>query len=408
MKPLSADQILQHAPNLRLQLQADGTVEITLADDRRCMGGPHAVTIIATFAQPVTFRAALQQLGARVAGSAAWVELADTIRAFAAAGVLIDPSAQTARTETGIRNFGGAAVHARMLGDRVRTSALIKAIQATVRPGDVVVEIGSGTGVLAVAAAQAGARHVYAIEAGAMAPVARELARANGVADRVTVLQGWSTTLTLPERGDVFISETIGNAAFDENILGLTRDALRRHLKPGAPMIPGSLRLLALPVQAPAEWLEIQRFDGEQTRRWQAWYGIDFSPLAALPPRYSVPTHLTYPTKANWPVLGDPVPLVEATFAGQMALRATGLNPCVVNVAGELNAFVLFFETTLAPEIELSTDPRLPREKIPTHWGNPVWLVPPSTVAPGDKRRLEFAWQGHPPHVWQLLPEDQS
>ena len=109
-----------------------------------------------------------------------------------------------------------------------------------------VVEVGTGTGVLAIAAARAGARHVYTIEGGAMAPVAREVIRTNGVADRVTVVEGWSTEVTLPERGSVFVSETIGNLAFDE-LIAIARDAVRRHLEPGARMIPQQLRLWRCP-----------------------------------------------------------------------------------------------------------------------------------------------------------------
>jgi predicted RNA methylase len=59
-----------------------------------------------------------------------------------------------------------------MLEDRVRTSRFIDANRRTVQPDDVVVDLGTGSGVLAVAAAQAGAKHVYAIEARPIAEVA--------------------------------------------------------------------------------------------------------------------------------------------------------------------------------------------------------------------------------------------
>ena len=51
-----------------------------------------------------------------------------------------------------------------MLVDKVRTSSFLRAVMETVHPGDVVVDIGSGTGVLSLFAAMAGASHVYAIE----------------------------------------------------------------------------------------------------------------------------------------------------------------------------------------------------------------------------------------------------
>ena len=63
--------------------------------------------------------------------------------------------------------------------------------------------MGTGSGILAIWAAQAGARKVYAVEATDMAAHARELVQANGVADRVEVIQGTVEEITLPEEGKV-------------------------------------------------------------------------------------------------------------------------------------------------------------------------------------------------------------
>jgi predicted RNA methylase len=53
-----------------------------------------------------------------------------------------------------------------MLRDQRRTKSFLEAVRNVVSPGDVVIDIGTGTGILAAAAAQAGARHVYAVEIG--------------------------------------------------------------------------------------------------------------------------------------------------------------------------------------------------------------------------------------------------
>ena len=66
-----------------------------------------------------------------------------------------------------------------------------------------VLDVGTGSGILAIWAAQAGARKVYAVEATDMAAHARELVQANGVADRVEVIQGTVEEITLPEEGKV-------------------------------------------------------------------------------------------------------------------------------------------------------------------------------------------------------------
>ena len=66
----------------------------------------------------------------------------------------------------------------------------------------VVLDVGTGSGILAIWSAQAGARKVFAVEATNMAEHARELARANGVADIVEVIQGTVEDVELPEKGE--------------------------------------------------------------------------------------------------------------------------------------------------------------------------------------------------------------
>ena len=133
--------------------------------------------------------------------------------------------------------------HLSMLHDVARMDSFRRAINATVQPGDVVVDIGCGTGVLSFMACEAGAGKVYAIEGGPVIDVARELAVANGFADRIEFLSGWSIDVGLPEQADVLISETIGNAGLDEGIVAWTCDARKRLLRPGAALLPQRLRV---------------------------------------------------------------------------------------------------------------------------------------------------------------------
>ena len=88
--------------------------------------------------------------------------------------------------------------HRQYLADASRISSYRAAITQVVRPGDVVVDLGSGTGILGLLACAAGAARVYAIDAGGMAEPARAIARANGFGDRVTVIDGWSRHVELP------------------------------------------------------------------------------------------------------------------------------------------------------------------------------------------------------------------
>ncbi len=406
MPPLTPETLLQRSPDLRLQLHAGDAIDVAVGGQppRRC--GPWVLGVLDAFREPTTVGAALQRLSARAANGGEWAKFGETIRLLIEHGALIGPSGYSSKPKEGTANFSNAPIHIRMLNDRVRTGRFLAAIKAVVRPGDVVVEVGTGTGVLAVAAARAGARHVYTIEAGAMAPLARELVRANGLADRVTVVEGWSDEVTLPEKGDVFLSETIGNEAFDEKLPAIAQDAVKRHLKSGARMIPRDLTLFALPVQAPAEWVERRNFHAGQAREWGEWYGIDFASLTVPPANYPASSGVVYPIAKNggwrWATLGEPVRLAHATLSPELDARLSSVNVMTATVAGELNAFVLFFTSELAPGISLSTDPRQPRADIPANWGNPVWLVPPAPLQAGNKMNVEFAWSEPRPHRWQV------
>ena len=110
-------------------------------------------------------------------------------------------------------------VHRTMICDRVRTEAFRRAIDSVVRPGDIVLDVGAGSGILSVFAARAGAARVYAVERTSVAVLAQELAAANGAADIVQVIHGDVMDVELPERVDVIVSEWLGGFGIDEGML---------------------------------------------------------------------------------------------------------------------------------------------------------------------------------------------
>ncbi len=138
-----------------------------------------------------------------------------------------------------------------MIADRARFGAYADAIQRTVRPGDVVVDVGCGPGVFALLACAAGAKRVYAIDAGEVIHFARQLAVANGCADRIEFIHGDSRQTELPERADVFVSDVRGALPLFDDALPAIEDARVRFMKEGGVQIPERDTLYAAIVEAP-------------------------------------------------------------------------------------------------------------------------------------------------------------
>lgn len=159
-------------------------------------------------------------------------------------------------------------IHKLMIDDKVRMCAFEEAIRESVKGGDIVVDVGAGTGVLSLLSVRAGAKKVYAIERGPLIEVARQLAKANGLAKKIRFLKGDSRTVELPERGDVLISETIGHFGVDEGIVETLEDAAMRFLKASGVIIPRSIRLILalvsdLSAYSQALWTKVGPFNFE-------------------------------------------------------------------------------------------------------------------------------------------------
>ena len=136
--------------------------------------------------------------------------------------------------------------HEPLLSDANRNRAFYRALKKHITTDSTVLDIGSGTGIWAIAAAKLGARRVVAVEKDEMLiPIIRTLLKENGVEKKVEIVRTDSRKLKLRERFDVIISETIGNQGFEEDIVPIMIDARKRFLKPNGAMIPSAVRLIA-------------------------------------------------------------------------------------------------------------------------------------------------------------------
>jgi len=143
------------------------------------------------------------------------------------------------------------ADYCRMVADPIRMTAYRNALEQAISPGDVVLDLGSGTGIFALMACQCGAGSVIAIEPDASIHVARKIAADNGLADRIRFIPRHSRHVSLSERVDVMVSDMRGILPLFGTHLPDVADARERFLAPDGRQIPERDRLWAALVEAP-------------------------------------------------------------------------------------------------------------------------------------------------------------
>lgn len=361
---ISPGRVLVRARKVLVHLSDEDEIGIEI-EGERVVAPRVALSLLDAFATPHALREVLATIANGGAQEAQ--EAASCVVELVRSGILVDPQARDA---LGTRGWVKPAIHLVMLDDRARTSGFCNALKAVVQPGDVVVDIGTGTGVLATCAALAGARHVFAVESSGIAEVAGRVFEANGVAERITLVRERSTIVTLPERATVLVTETIGNDPLDEQILEIVADAKRRLLTPGARLIPSALEIWGVAVDIPRTVLERHVFTKRKVERYGEDYGLDFSPLEGHRLSCSEPIMLDSRDVATWP-LAEPILLASIdltqAFETSLSSRAT----VTISRDAQNLGVMLAFRATLAPGIVLSN---LPDDYDPlSHWAHALF-----------------------------------
>ncbi|ESW10906.1 hypothetical protein PHAVU_009G248200 [Phaseolus vulgaris] len=178
-------------------------------------------------------------------------------------------------------HYYGQLLHQQnMLQDYVRTGTYYAAVieNRSDFTGRVVVDVGAGSGILSLFAAQAGAKHVYAVEASEMAEYARKLIAGNPIlGQRITVIKGKVEDVELPERADILISEPMGTLLVNERMLESYVIARDRFLTPNGKMFPSVGRIHMAPFSD--EYLFVEIANKALFWQQQNYYGVDLTPL---------------------------------------------------------------------------------------------------------------------------------
>ena len=227
-----------------------------------------------------------------------------------------------------------------------RLKAYERAIRRAVRPGSVVLDLGAGTGIIAFLAFQAGARRVYAVEVGDVAEFAKLLMRGNGVSDRVSVLQGFSPELQLPEQVDVIVADIFGTFGMQSGGLTSLLDARQRMLKPGGTMLPEAIDLFIAPVEAAEFYHDTVDFWGGRVA------GMDLSALR--PPAVNTQYPVRFEERM---LLGPPARLAHLRLSEFMRPDIHGVATTPLVKDGLLHGLCGWFAAHFGDDIVLTNAP---------------------------------------------------
>jgi predicted RNA methylase len=313
---------------------------------------------------------------ARSAGEAEISQLREMLRPDPVYGELLEPAASGRLAVRTVPRW-----HFAMLNDSERNDALAVALERVVRPGAHVLDIGAGSGLLAMMAARAGAGHVTSCEENPLlAELATQIVAAHGLSDVITVVPKRSTNLVvgqdLPRPADVVVAEVVDCGLVGEGILPTMTHARRHLLGVGGRLVPRSGRLLGALVQSPAA----ARLNGVHQ---VSGFDLRLFNQVATPGHFPIRL-LTWPHR----LLSPPTELARLDFLHddladdrrQVTLPAT---------AGQAHGLVAWFELDLGAGVVLRNSP----DNLGSHWMQAY--LPFSRPVPTSEQwptRVEVAW----------------
>lgn len=246
------------------------------------------------------------------------------------------------------------APHDPALADPERVEAYRKAIGRYVRPGQVVLDVGTGTGLRTLLAAHRGPRKLYAVDPSRHLDTARWVARRHGLSDSIDFVREDSRRFTPPERKvDVLLHEQMGPALFETGLVSRLVGLRERLLRPGGLILPHRFEVFIEPIQL--------RDEAQLPFIWsQRLPSVDFSCLQtlrdAMSPAYFTRTIRAYEVSH---LLCEPEPLftfdLETVKAGELprSLHATR----TVRREGRLDGFCVYYRAIFDADISFTMSP---------------------------------------------------
>lgn len=245
--------------------------------------------------------------------------------------------------------------HRTLIADAARNAAFYNAMKALIRPGETVVaDIGAGTGLLGLMAAKLGAKEVFLYEAGEVAAVAERTIARSGFKN-CHLMPCHSTEMHDPPKADLLVSETLGNYAFEEDIITTLNDARRRFLKKGGKILPRAISQFAQPVTSPRLFRELTVW-GEVGKR----YGLDLTDAQLM----SLNNVYVRRIRENELLQDGARQWDHLDFARHNSANRSGEARWRMAADTLIYGFAVWWQADLLDDLSISTGPLAPK----THW----------------------------------------
>ncbi|XP_049848879.1 uncharacterized protein LOC126316827 [Schistocerca gregaria] len=264
-------------------------------------------------------------------------------------------------------SYAHFGIHEVMLKDSIRTLSYRMAIDKNSHLFNekIVLDVGCGTGILSMFAAKAGAKKVIGVDASKIIESTREIIQANGLEDRITLIQGKIEEISLPvDQVDIIISEWMGYFLFYESMLSTVIFARDKWLAPNGALFPDKASLYLVGI-------EDKEYKEEKIDFWDNVYGFDMSCIKKK--AYQDPIVDTVPeeaivTTASKLMTVDlkTVQAKDLTWSANFELIATQKD--------SIHAFAAYFDvefTDCQEQIRFSTAP----DQEPTHWNQTIFYL---------------------------------
>ena len=264
-----------------------------------------------------------------------------------------------------------------------RLSEYEGAIAAGVRQGDVVLDLGTGSGMLAVLACRAGARRVYAVEASDAFRLGNLLTATTEFAGRIEFIHGTSQQVTPSEAIDVIVCDIHDTFGLQPGGLASLCDARDRLLKPGGVLVPRATELMIAPVEATAFY----------TREIDAWaqcvHGVDLASVRPL-----AVSHVHAGRFDEEQLLSAPSAIGVIDFRHASSLYFCGSTTTTITRDGLAHGLCGSFVTTLADDISMGN---VPGDSGRTNFAQAFFpLEQPVAVTAGDVVSIRIeSYDGH-------------